>query len=242
MRLLPALMCLLAAACATLPPPREPPAAVAAQLLVVRSPDWAATRGELRRYQRRGAGWAEIGGPVAVNLGKGGLGWGRGLHGGPLGQPEKREGDGRAPAGAFALGPSFGAATAPPTRTRLPYLAASATLECVDDSSSPHYNVVLDAASLPARDWTSSEHLRRDDELYDLGVVVEHNAPKPVPQAGSCIFLHVWRPERPTVGCTSMAADALREIVGWLDPALHPALIQLPETEYQRLRAAWQLP
>src|SRR5437016_550418 len=84
------------------------PLATARQLVVVRSADWQATSGELRRYQRREAGWSEVGDPAPVTLGRSGLAWGRGLHGAPPGRPIKREGDGRAPAGAFALTASFG--------------------------------------------------------------------------------------------------------------------------------------
>ncbi len=221
---------------------RDLPTGTSAQLLVVRSPSWESTRGELRRYRRASAGWQQLGDPIAVNLGKNGLGWGRGLHGGPLGTPEKREGDGRAPAGVFALGPAFGIATAAPGGSALSWLQASATLECVDDPGSPHYNQILDSSQVSRRDWTSSELLRRPDELYDLALVVQHNQSPAQAGAGSCIFLHVWKAERPTVGCTSMERESLSALLGWLDPAALPRLVQLPEAEYQRLREPWHLP
>jgi D-alanyl-D-alanine dipeptidase len=174
-------------------------------------------------------------------LGKGGLAWGRGLHGEPPGEPSKREGDGRAPAGAFTLGPAFGKAAAAPAGAHLPYLTATETLECVDDGKSRHYNELLDAKG--GRDWTSSEQMLRKDALYDLGFVVLHNTSPAVPGAGSCIFVHVWRgPGQPTVGCTSMARSSLDEVVAWLDPAAAPVLVQLPDAEYARLREPWGLP
>jgi D-alanyl-D-alanine dipeptidase len=93
-------------------------------------------------------------------------------------------------------------------------------------------------------DWNSWERMLRDDHLYSLGVVVDHNwADQTQPGKGSCIFLHVWRgPDQPTVGCTAMDERNLRTLLGWLDPRQTPTLVQLPEEAYRSLRRAWQLP
>jgi len=73
-------------------------------------------------------------------------------------------------------------------------------------------------------------------------MVVEHNAAA-VPGAGSCIFLHIWGgPAKGTAGCTAMAEEDLVRLLGWLDHKESPRLVQLPEAEYARLRAAWSLP
>ncbi len=83
----------------------------------------------------------------------------------------------------------------------------------------------------------------RDDRRYELGAVVAHNMNPPLPGAGSCIFLHVWEtPETPTSGCTAMALAHMQEIAVWLDATRAPVLVQLPESEYARLRQAWGLP
>ncbi|MBU1042177.1 MAG: hypothetical protein KKF77_13860, partial [Proteobacteria bacterium] len=109
------------------------------QLLLVTAESWDSTSGELRRFERAEAGteWTAVGGPVPVNLGRHGLGWGRGLHGLALGPgPVKREGDGRAPAGLFELGQGFAYDPAEVGSVRLPLLHADANLVCVDDSAS----------------------------------------------------------------------------------------------------------
>ena len=214
----------------------------ARQLLLVTSRSWTATEAELRRYQRAPDGaWTEVGQPLPVMLGKGGLGWGRGLHGAPLGEPAKREGDGRSPAGIFALGPAFGAGQGP-GGVRFSWLTTTPTLECVDDGQSARYNELVDTAST-RRTWQSSEEMLRKDGLYDLGLFVSHNAAPALAGAGSCIFLHIWRgPQAPTVGCTSMAPEALRDVLVWLDPARSPVLVQLPAPELERRRAGWGLP
>ena len=108
--------------------------------------------------------------------------------------------------------------------------------------NSRHYNLVVDRGGVPGVDWKSSEHMRAV-EGYRWGVVVAHNAPTPVAGRGSCIFLHIWAgPDKGTAGCTAMAQPNLEELLRWLDAKKRPALVQLTEGEYARLRDAWQLP
>ena len=210
------------------------------QLIVVTSKSWDATQATAQRYERRGKTFAKFEAPFAVVLGKNGMGWGKGLL--DIGQsegPVKQEGDGKAPAGMFTLGTAFG--YEPSTETRLPYLSLTPTLECVDDSDSAHYNALVDAA-LVAKDWRSSERMRRSDELYRQGIVIEHNTPAS-PSAGSCIFFHIWRgPTAPTRGCTAMEPANIARLLDWLDPNKSPVLVQLPEAQYEQLRERWKLP
>lgn len=238
MRVLALLLALLVAA----PPAAGQGGAVPAerrQLVLVVTPDWEATAGLLRRFEGDGAAWHEVGEPISVVVGRSGLGWGRGLHPDSLEGPQKREGDGRAPAGMFSLTQTFGYAER--VETGLPYLAATPDLECVDDAASAHYNEVLDRAAVTP-DWGSHEEMRRNDDLYRLGVVVAHNQPAE-PGAGSCIFLHVWSgPRSTTSGCTAMATDAMDAVAAWLDVAAEPVLVQLPVEAYARFKAAWALP
>jgi L,D-peptidoglycan transpeptidase YkuD (ErfK/YbiS/YcfS/YnhG family) len=212
-------------------------------VLVVRAGTWSSTEGVLQRYDRANPrdSWASVGAPVRVALGRAGLAWGRGLHPGQ-GGVQKKEGDGKAPAGVFRLPSTFG--YAPDAPGNLPYTAAeSPDIQCVDDPGSGKYNLIVNRADVPFPDWKSFEVMRRSDEQYRLGVVVEHN-PKPAqPGGGSCIFLHIWKaPGEPTQGCTSMDASTTGTLVRWLDWMSEPVLVQLPEAEYKRLRQAWALP
>jgi L,D-peptidoglycan transpeptidase YkuD (ErfK/YbiS/YcfS/YnhG family) len=214
------------------------------QLLVVVTPAWESTSGTLRRYQRAAATdeWRQVGAEVQVVVGRAGLGWGRGLHGAVGAGPNKREGDGRAPAGAFRLTEAFGYHPADSIDTGLPYLQSTPDLECVDDVASNYYNRVLDRRSV-SPDWESHEEMRRGDVLYRRGVVVGHNVAPAAPGRGSCIFLHVWRgPSSTTSGCTAMEEPALATAMAWLDETSDPVLVQLPLREYTRRRANWELP
>jgi uncharacterized protein YijF (DUF1287 family) len=223
-------------------PDRGPIAALRTQLLSVVSAGWDATRATLQRYEREpGRTFRALGKPVRVVLGRSGYGWGDGLHGdgAPPGRggPIKREGDGRSPAGVFALGQLYGYASAAPA-SRMPYTRAGAALRCVDDPGSPHYNQILDEAP----GWRSAERMRRDDDLYDLALVIEHNRAPIVAGHGSCIFMHVWQDANtPVTGCTAMDAADLRELVAWLQPNA-AVLVALPASEYENLQRAWGLP
>ena len=225
------------------------PLAGARQLIVVTTRDWNAVDGEMRRYERptvRSA-WRETGPPIPIVVGRNGMAWGRGLHGeaSPIGGdgPIKKEGDGRSPAGIFRLGSAFGYAPASKAGTiHLPYVQAGKTLECVDDVKSAHYNRVLDRRSVKAPDWRSSEQMRRADDFYRLGVIVDHNADR-VAGCGSCIFLHIWSgPGKGTAGCTAMEAPKMEAVFRWLDARKRPLLVQLPLAEFEQLKESWNLP
>jgi D-alanyl-D-alanine dipeptidase len=214
------------------------------QLVVVTTPAWSATSGTLHRFSRGDSteAWRPVGTPVAVVVGRAGLGWGRGLHPDAAGGPRKAEGDGRAPAGVFVLTEAFGYAPADSVETGLPYLQATPDLECVDDTASEFYNRLVVRSTVDV-DWDSHEEMRRSDVLYRRGVVVAHNADPTVPSGGSCIFLHIWRgPRSTTSGCTAMPEPALADVIGWLDEAESPVIVQLPASEYRRLRRSWGLP
>jgi Uncharacterized protein conserved in bacteria len=81
----------------------------ARQVVVVTSEGWDASRGRLQAFERGDDGWQPHGDAFEVALGRSGSAWGVGLHPAPAGDgPRKREGDGRSPAGVFAIGEAFG--------------------------------------------------------------------------------------------------------------------------------------
>lgn len=226
----------------TTPVPNAPPTVLAAaeQLVVVTTPDWNATQGTLRRYERANGAWRSVGAEVPIVVGRTGIAWDGSLGLARDAEPVKREGDGKSPAGAFPLDTAFGFAEPAPV-VRLPYVALQPGSDCVDDVASVHYNTVVDRARVPRVDWNSAERMRTIDQ-YRLGVIVGYNAP-PSAGRGSCIFLHIWNgPASTTAGCTAMSADALADVVHWLDRARRPALVQMPAAAYERLRQAWALP
>ena len=220
------------------------------QILVVTTSNWNAVEGVLQLFERRQPHkrWKAIGGPFAVVLGKNGLGWGAGVAPtndavlrGP-GDPVKKEGDGKAPAGIFHLSTAFGYSAQQHAGWRMPYLSLTSSVECVDDTSSKSYNRMVDHATV-SPDWNSSEHMLRSDELYRWGLVVDHNTDPAISGSGSCIFIHIWRgPGQGTVGCTAMPQERMESLLARLDPVREPLLVQLPLQQYENLRKRWKLP
>jgi len=216
------------------------------QLILVTTGGWNAVDGEIRLYERDSINdrWKAVGEKISVVVGRNGMAWGRGLHGDPIGEgPVKQEGDGRAPAGVFRLSSAFG--YAPPEQAgdvKLPYVQAVATLECVDDPQSAHYNRIIDRGAVENPDWKSSERMRREDDQYRWGVVVDHNA-QGVSGRGSCVFLHIWEGAgKGTAGCTAMNLSSIEDLLRRLDAKKRPILVQLPQVELARWRKAWGLP
>jgi L,D-peptidoglycan transpeptidase YkuD (ErfK/YbiS/YcfS/YnhG family) len=227
------------------------------QMIVVTTSDWNAVEGRLQRYERATTHekWRPAGEPISIVVGKNGLGWGIGViatddfNVPAASGPVKREGDGKSPAGVFALGTAFGYASQPLPGLKMPYLNLTPSIECVDDTGSTYYNRIVDR-SVVAPDWNSSEHMRNAGESYRWGIVVDHNGivtedniNPPEPGGGSCVFLHIWHShDQGTVGCTAMSEIDLKTLLTWLDPARKPLLVQLPEPTYERLINRWMLP
>jgi D-alanyl-D-alanine dipeptidase len=217
----------------------------AGQLVVVVTPNWTSTTGTMTRFERFGSNlaWTRIGSPIPVVVGRTGLAWGVRFDNVQSDGPHKHEGDGKAPAGIFPLDTAFGFAPAESMRDlRLPYVQLLPTSDCVDDTTSAHYNTVVDKARVGRVDWNSAEHMREVAQ-YKIGVIVGYNATPPIKGRGSCIFLHIWNgPDSHTAGCTAFDETKLGEVMRWLDPAKTPLLVQLTADAYAGLQSEYGLP
>jgi L,D-peptidoglycan transpeptidase YkuD (ErfK/YbiS/YcfS/YnhG family) len=127
----------------------------------------------------------------------------------------KREGDGVTPAGRWRLVSVFyrpDRVTRP--RTSLPAAPLRPDSGWCDDPADRRYNRPV-RLPYPA----SHERLWRDDHLYDLLVVVDHNLVHPVRGAGSAIFLHLAAPDfSPTAGCVAVTGQAMRRLLARSGP------------------------
>lgn len=138
--------------------------------------------------------------------------------GGTCPASEKQEGDGCTPLG---LWPVRGALLRPDRVTldaplQLPWRWIGKQDGWSDDPVDLAYNRPV---TLPHA--FSAEHLWRDDNAYDIIIVLGHNDAPPVPGSGSAIFFHIWVPgtdgaPKPTEGCVAIAPDAMRILLTML--------------------------
>lgn len=208
------------------------------KLVVVLAQDWQSSQGKLYCMQKNQDTWKVVS-HWAVMLGKNGMGWGRGIAL-PLETqgPEKKEGDGKSPAGLFALRRIlYGYDLSAPCQIVWPYQMLTTDCIGVDDPDSVYYNQILHKSKIKKIDWNSYEEMRRKDILYRWLLVVEHNTQNTIPGAGSCIFLHLSKDSStPTAGCTAMKEEELLFLVEWLGKEENPLLLQLPVFLYEKLR------
>lgn len=178
------------------------------QAVMVEAVDGSVTA-RVSGWEREGAGWRLVSGPVPAVIGRNGLA--------PRG--EKREGDGRTPSGTFALRRAFGYGDG--VRTGLDYRVVSEKDFWVDAPASPFYNQWV-TGDVPE---VSHEVLRRQDELYEYALVIEYNTDPVVAGMGSAIFMHLWRgADQPTAGCVAMARGDLLALLRWLDAGRNPVI------------------
>jgi len=127
---------------------------------------------------------------------------------------DKKEGDGATPAGVFNFRESFFR----PDRLEKPKTGLFARRFFpediwVDDPADKMYNK-LAATPYPAH----HEVMWREDEIYDIVVVIGYNDSPIVPGKGSAIFMHVARPDfSPTEGCIALRRGDLLEILRSMD-------------------------
>jgi L,D-peptidoglycan transpeptidase YkuD (ErfK/YbiS/YcfS/YnhG family) len=215
--------------------------------LLLTVPDgWNSRHAALQLYRRdsTSAPWVAKNSPIPVNLGRRGLAWGRGLHPAQPGL-QKREGDGKSPAGAFLLGNILYGydPTSPISGWR--YRQVTDRDLWIEEPSSPLYNRHL---ILSAHEPFPADHhyhlMRQADPAHALKLFIRHNAqPDIQPGAGSAIFFHLCREnDAVTTGCTSMEAPAFRTLLKSFLPKDEPVYVLVPRADYNRLKASWKLP
>lgn len=121
-----------------------------------------------------------------------------------------REGSGTTPAGRWRLLEiRYRADRGPRPKTPLPVRPVRPADGWCDAPDDRNYNRFV---RHPYR--ASAEHLWREDCLYDIIVVLDHNRRPRRRRFGSAIFFHVAKPGfPPTAGCIAISADALRRVL-----------------------------
>ena len=177
------------------------------QLITVTAARRRATYAKLSVFRRAQGRWVRVFGPWRARVG---------YHG--IARPgAKREGDGRTPAGTYALGFFFGVLRDP--GVSFPYRRARSNDFWDDDPSSPRYNEWVDRRH--HNPGHSPEPLDRRP-AYDYAAVIRYNTAR-VPGLGSAIFLHVGTGSA-TAGCVSLPRRELLAVLRWLRPRRSPRI------------------
>ena len=134
----------------------------------------------------------------------------------------KREGDGKTPFGRFGLLSMMLRADKIRLRNlRFRWTSIRSDDGWCDEAGHRLYNAPV-ALPFPA----SHERLKRDDHLYDIVVVMDHNITRHLSVGGSAIFFHLAHDDyRATEGCVAIA----RHHMEWLVPRIGPKTVMIVE-------------
>jgi L,D-peptidoglycan transpeptidase YkuD (ErfK/YbiS/YcfS/YnhG family) len=152
----------------------------------------------------RSRGWLRVAGQlIPVALGRGGI------------LADKREGDGGTPRGTFRPRRLWWRADRHPRpRTLLPVRSIGPADAWCEDPTDRRYNRPIRLGG-----GTAGDRLRRDDQLYDFIIEIDHNTRPRVAGRGSAVFLHLARPHfGPTAGCVAMTRPAMLRLLRRLGP------------------------
>lgn len=177
------------------------------QLVRMVTPKEKSIQGELSRFEFSDNQWRQVGDPWPAVVGRNGI----------ANPVVKKEGDGKTPSGTYPIGLAFG--YAPLISTKLKYRQATDQDLWVDDDQSADYNRWVSAPTKAK----SFEWMKRKDDLYKYGAVIEYNTNPVKAGKGSAIFLHVWPgSDRPTAGCVALSEENIKTLLGWLDQSKRP--------------------
>ena len=130
------------------------------------------------------------------------------------GEPVKREGDGRSPAGAFALDTAFGFDSRDVTPGCVCPTCGCARRRSASTMRDPRTTTRSWTATACSA-WTGRAPRRCGRSISTRTACTWRTTRRRRRCAGSCIFLHVWAgPRSVTAGCTAMDVDALKELIG----------------------------
>jgi L,D-peptidoglycan transpeptidase YkuD (ErfK/YbiS/YcfS/YnhG family) len=156
------------------------------------------------RPANRSQGWLKAGLLVLpVALGRTGI------------RANKLEGDGSTPRGKFRLLRLwYRADRHPRPRTSQPVRRITPDIAWCEDPRDRRYN-------RPFRrlDGEPGDRLRREDNLYDFVIEIDHNARPRIARRGSAVFIHVARAGlKPTAGCVALPVTRLRALLEHIGP------------------------
>jgi len=126
----------------------------------------------------------------------------------------KIEGDKKTPTGTFSFGKLFVRTDRIKNlNTKFKFTQIKKDMAWSDDPSQLNYNSLIRTKN------NHKESLYREDNLYDLILVINYNINPILPNKGSAIFLHVSTEDyKPTEGCIAIIISDFIEILELINP------------------------
>ena len=126
----------------------------------------------------------------------------------------KIEGDKKTPIGTYSFGKLFVRTDKiKKLNTKFKYIPIRKDMAWSDEPNKSNYNNLIKTKN------KHKESLYRDDNLYDLILVINYNMNPVLPNKGSAIFLHVSSDDyKPTEGCVAIVVNDFIEILKTLNP------------------------
>lgn len=206
------------------------PLADARKLVLVIADTMTSTTANVQRFTRASpsAPWTPESGPVSALIGLKGVGWAHAFRSfAQSGEPVKVDGDKRVPAGFYKIGRPFGFGPS----QRPGYLRIDEGVTCVDDPRSPAYNTITSRAQVGLK--VHGENMWRVPE-YRRGLLFNYPTDRAA-RAGSCIFIHVRRPDaKGTAGCVALPEPQLEALQDFSESGA--VLAVLPRRSLERFK------
>ncbi|MEH1098410.1 L,D-transpeptidase family protein [Micromonospora sp. CPCC 205561] len=188
------------------------------QVVIVGGNGYATTHATLETYAKVLGHWRPVSGALPARIGSKGF------------SDNHVEGVPNTPTGVYSIGPTMYGIAADPG-VRYPYHRLVSGDWWNENPQSAAYNTFQHSATNPGG---YSEALWKEVPAYTHFAVITYNmAPnvaKPVPYAGSGIFLHEFSTSggNATAGCVSLSHRHLVGVLRWLNPALSPRIVISP--------------
>jgi L,D-peptidoglycan transpeptidase YkuD (ErfK/YbiS/YcfS/YnhG family) len=127
----------------------------------------------------------------------------------------KIEGDKKTPIGIYSIGKLFVRTDRIKNlNTKFELTEIKKSMAWADDPNKSNYNKLIKTKN------SHKESLYRNDNLYDLILVINYNINPIIPNKGSAIFMHVSSDDyKPTEGCIAIKINDFIEILASLDPS-----------------------
>ena len=125
----------------------------------------------------------------------------------------KVEGDKKTPMGTYSLGELFVRTDRIKNlKTKYKFIPIKSNMAWSDDPNNIEYNKLIETKNY------HKEALYRDDNIYNLILIINYNTNPVIPNKGSAIFLHVSTKDyKPTNGCIAINVNDFIEILALLD-------------------------